>query len=543
MRLRPLLLASALLVLAAPLANAARMTPALRGDLLTLPAAQRYVAFASFAPTVTPQQRLAIAQQHGLHVVHDFAPNARSLFLSGTVGQFQALALEAEVSFMEENTRIPLLDATHGWPTRVRVAHEPVSGGPYYDAQGRTLRGQGVGAAIVDSGVNGLQGDFDDNMVRNFKVTCNILGAEVDSDTCVFTDVGVNGTSDSTGGHGTHVAGITLGGGQRSDIGYPASAMPAIPGTYSGIAPDAGLYAFGSGETLFVLNYTAAASFDWIIKNNPTLEVPVRVINNSYGGAGPYEADAVVSQLTLTAVQNNISVIFAAGNDAGGGAADSQTSSYCRDPNPGVVCVASYNDAGTGTQKGLLSSFTSKGKLGEHGDYPDIAAPGDTITSACTQVQPGQAVCATGAETTWQPFYGTISGTSMAAPHVAGALALIYQARPELTPAQAEKLLKDTAIKVATNGEYETDPSNPGGTHNFGFGAGLMDLPAALDSLGVRKQGFGTAGSEELIVDADADDGIDGASNVLSLTMQEATVDGNTGITYRITCLVCAWRR
>ncbi|HVF33929.1 MAG TPA: PKD domain-containing protein, partial [Candidatus Saccharimonadia bacterium] len=174
-------------------------------------------------------------------------------------------------------------------------------------------------------------------------------------------------------------------------------------------------------------------------------------------------------------------------------------------------------------------------KLANPNTYPDIAAPGSNITATCVQPAPGQTTCATGAETRWAPYYGTISGTSMATPHVSGVVALIAQARPLLTPAQIEDALQDAARKVSTNGVYEPDPQNTGGTHNFGFGAGLLDLPVTLDALGVSKPGLSVGGNEVVIIDVDSDPNIAGAADVLKLTMQEGTVGTETGITYRLT--------
>ncbi|HVF33801.1 MAG TPA: PKD domain-containing protein, partial [Candidatus Saccharimonadia bacterium] len=150
--------------------------------------------------------------------------------------------------------------------------------------------------------------------------------------------------------------------------------------------------------------------------------------------------------------------------------------------------------------------------------------------------EPGQGVCATGAETRWQPHYGTISGTSMATPHVAGALALLYQAEPLLTPADAEELIQDTARKVKLNASYIEDPQNPGSTIHFGYGAGLLDVIAALDALGTPNAGQGAAGTEVTIFDGDADSGVAGAADVVKLTAQEYTEGpGVAGVAYRLT--------
>ena len=123
----------------------------------------------------------------------------------------------------------------------------------------------------------------------------------------------------------------------------------------------------------------------------------------------------------------------------------------------------------------------------------------------------------------------------MSTPHVAGVLALMFQAKPTLTPGAAEKIIQDTARKVSRG--YEPDPQNPGGTIHFGYGAGLIDVPAILDALGAKKAGVSGAGAETTVIDGDEETVItaDGAADVVKLTLQEGTVGGKPGLTYRIT--------
>ncbi|MGH2779334.1 MAG: S8 family serine peptidase, partial [Actinomycetota bacterium] len=194
--------------------------------------------------------------------------------------------------------------------------------------------------------------------------------------------------------------------------------------------------------------------------------------------------ESIFVKLPNALVASGVSMVFAAGNDGGDGSAD-MLSSMAKNPTPGVITAASYNDDNSGTRDGQLSDFSSRGEQGVPVNYPDLSAPGDTITAACLTVQP---VCATGLDTGAAPFYSTISGTSMACPHIAGAVALLYQARPNLTPAQIEDVIQDTAHKFTAGGGYESDPQNAGGTTSFDKGAGLLDTAAALDSLGVAKQ-------------------------------------------------------
>ena len=175
-----------------------------------------------------------------------------------------------------------------------------------------------------------------------------------------------------------------------------------------------------------------------------------------------------------TLVDAGVVVVFAAGNDGGDGSVQN-TSPTCVDPTPGVICVASYNDQDSGIQNGPMSDFSSRGLAGAVNTYPDIAAPGDGILSPCRLTLP---ICLTG--TNGSNEYATMSGTSMAAPHIAGIVALMLQANPSLTPAQVEDILEDTARPITTGAAYQADPANPTTPTSFDKGHGLVDVFAAV---------------------------------------------------------------
>lgn len=519
----------------------ARMSPGFLRDINTLPLNQSYSAFVRFN-SGTPEEHRALLSSLGLKAAYDFEKYAQAQFAMGPVSAFRELATRASVFYLEDNYKLQYFADTATWATRARVAQEPVSGGPYTAADGKILRGQGVTVAVVDSGLDALHPDFAGRVLHNYKVICPT--ADVNTDICpvpaVFVDMGQTNT-DTTGGHGTHVTGIAAGSGAASTGDYPvADAAPNVKGTYTGVAPDASIIHYGTGETLAI--FYANEAFQHLLDNYDSFSPRVRVVSNSYGaiGGGAYDPNSVQSALTKALVEKGAVVVFAAGNgdtlgNGGDGSAD-LTSPTCKDPTPGVICVANYDDGQSGSRTGSLDSSSSRGKQGDPASYPDIAAPGAGITATCLQPQPGQAVCASGLETNWQPYYGTISGTSMATPHVAGAVALIAQARPELTPEQIERLMQNTARKVASNGGYEPDPQNPGGTVNFGFGAGLLDIPAALDALNTAHPGLPASGAEITIFDGDNDPFIAGAADAVKLTMQESAAGVTpTGITYRLT--------
>ena len=116
-----------------------------------------------------------------------------------------------------------------------------------------------------------------------------------------------------------------------------------------------------------------------------------------------------------------------------------------------------------GPNGGLVSSFSSYGLTAELDIKPDLGAPGGNILSTFP-VERGS--------------YGTNSGTSMAAPHVAGAVALLQEARPELTPGQIRDVLQNSA-----------DPALWSLNTSYGLlegvfrqGAGLIDVDAAIEA-------------------------------------------------------------
>ena len=120
-----------------------------------------------------------------------------------------------------------------------------------------------------------------------------------------------------------------------------------------------------------------------------------------------------------------------------------------------VITAASYVTKGAGV--GSLSSFSSRGPTRDGRTSPTIAAPGQAIMSALV-----------GASGTDQ--YQSMSGTSMAAPHVTGAIALMLQAAPTLTQSQIIACLTSNARADAQTG---TVPNND-------WGAGKMDAAAAV---------------------------------------------------------------
>ena len=123
--------------------------------------------------------------------------------------------------------------------------------------------GRGVGIAVIDTGIDGTHPDltFGQKVIQNVKVAPDLFGAGP----IVVENVP---NTDTTNGHGTHVASIASGTGA------------ALAGKYRGVAVGANLVGLGAGEAvLFVI--TALESFDWVLANRGTYGI--RVISNSWG--------------------------------------------------------------------------------------------------------------------------------------------------------------------------------------------------------------------------------------------------------------------
>ena len=364
------------------------------------------------------------------------------------------------------------------------------------DGAGDRLDGTGVGIAIVDSGVDGTHPMFagpDGSKVKvNVKGVCSdaapILYGIIEPDTqtaysqfsaCFVDMTAVNDTdTPSIGGHGTHVAGIA--GGYEVTDGAGRH--------LSGAAPGATLYSVSTGATISV--YSGSLGLYWVLENHadPCGDgscPPIKVVNNSWGTSGSFSASSPHAQIQRLLVEEGVTVVWAAGNDGGNGSTDN-VNPFSKDPTPGVLSVANYDDGGSGSRDNALSSSSSRGQAGNIATYPDLAAPGTNITAACRLWLP---ICGTGFDTA-DPDYNTISGTSMAAPHVAGIVAVLQQAAREtlgrdLTPAEVELALVDSAHPFGATRVYEPDTRNPATTTGTSFdaGHGLVDVVAAVEEV------------------------------------------------------------
>ena len=391
--------------------------------------------------------------------------------------QFEELAESDAIEALEANRKLKLFTNTSHRATR----GQNVLDGDVTMPDGVTrIDGTGVGVAIVDSGIEGTHPDLAPNMGGNVKIICSApqplasgLHSELGFKECRGPKQVVeleDTDTPSLGGHGTHVAGIVAGTGAASN------------GLYHGAAPGATLYGVSVGTLISVEN--GLDGLAWVLANHDLVSPQIKVVNNSWGGGyskydpqnGPFHK--ALWKLQEALVADGVTVVFAAGNGGGNGNSPT-TSGECVNPTPGVICVANYNDANSGTRDGSIASTSSRGKSDDATTWPDLAAPGSSIISTCRQTLP---ICATGMMSSPQNSYATMSGTSMAAPHITGIVAQLLQADPTLTPAEIEDVLEDTAYKFAAGSAYgiHQDPFNTDDTSSFEKGHGLVDVVAAL---------------------------------------------------------------
>ncbi len=396
----------------------------------------------------------------------------------GTKAQIQKVRTQPGVTYLEGNQPIELTQFTTNKAPRGDEALSTLTG-----ADGGALSGAGVSVGVIDSGVDPThpyltEKDGSSAVVSNHKVLCDPFEAacqvlkvpnSVDTDTL------------SVGGHGTHVAGIVA--------GRPTTLSDGA--TLHGAAPGAKLVSLSTGAALVIVG--ADAALNWVLENHaapcgagvPAAECPpIKVTNNSYGptGGGEFDPQSATVKLQRALAAEGVMTVWANGNDGGDGS-ENLSNPPGQDPTGGVVSVASYNDLETGTRDGEVSEFSSRGKAGDQSTYPDISAPGDTITSSCRVYL---VICSTGLDPRNGPgatdigTFNTISGTSMAAPHIAGIVAQLFQRAPAATPAQVENAMKSTAHKYSFGAPYEPAPL---GTTSFDKGYGLVDAVAAAQSL------------------------------------------------------------
>ncbi|MFG2432932.1 S8 family serine peptidase [Streptomyces sp. NPDC048590] len=286
----------------------------------------------------------------------------------------------------------------------------PQIGAPAAWAEG--YDGKGVKVAVLDSGIDADHPDVKDRIVGSKSF---VPGEEVLD----------------RNGHGTHVASTVAGSGAASG------------GAYKGVAPAADLLVGKVlGDAGYGQNSGIIEAMEW------AKDQGAAVVSMSLGDTTPDDGtDPMAQAVNALSADGGPLFVIAAGNayDPGAIAAPGSAEKAL------TVAAVDADDE--------RAPFSSQGPLiGTSGLKPDISAPGVNITAAASQAIPG----VTG-------MYRTLSGTSMATPHVAGAAAILKQRHPDWTGQQLKDALMSTSKQLPDYTPYE-------------MGTGRVDVATVVDA-------------------------------------------------------------
>ncbi len=407
--------------------------------------------------------------------------SARGATLKTKLHSINAAAFKLPVSALADMENDP--DVLYVSPDRsvsLKATYESFASAVEADvaAQQFGLDGTGIGVAVIDSGV----GDHADFHTPNGS---RIVHSE--------SFVAGNTSTIDAYGHGTHVSGIIGGNGSasRAGTGY---AQPI-----AGMAPNVNII------NLRVLDQNGAGTDSQVIAAIQRAiqlqsQYNIRVINLSLGRPvfESYTLDPLC-QAVEQAWAAGIVVVVAAGNDGRDNSQRTHGFATIGSPgnDPAVITVAATRTMGTSTRNDdAIASYSSKGPtLLDHIVKPDVVAPGNRIGSLLVKNStldvefPSLEIAPSGTCTgTCATNYFRLSGTSMATPVVSGAVALMLQKDPTLTPDTVKARIMKTAWKgfglycdsydVFNNlysNEYDL----------FTYGAGYLDVDQALENTDV----------------------------------------------------------
>lgn len=357
-------------------------------------------------------------------------------------------------------------------------------------AQDAGFTGAGVNVAVIDSGVDNNHETFAGKFVAGFDASLfeDTNGNGID-DSCepaplgngICTDADdepANGTTDPVDaiGHGTHVAGIAVGGGAAGrTCSTPDDGSPT---NCAGMASGAGLVDVKIDNTGSAAN--AAEAIDWVSSNAGTFNIVSA--NMSFGYCVDDDGTSALSQQVNFMASLGVVPVVAHGNASNCGLAPGSQIVMSPGSASLAMTVGGTNDRDTVARGDDINyaQFLRGPRL----DFnvatpnlpalkPDITAPGENIFSA----QQGTV-----------SSYVSQSGTSMASPQVAGGAAVIAQARPGITPESVKDLLKrnaDTTLNVAQFPAVDPVWDND-------LGAGMLNLWAAVNAAAATDPGFPT---------------------------------------------------
>ncbi|MGY1498345.1 S8 family serine peptidase [Streptomyces sp. QTS52] len=348
--------------------------------------------------------------------------------------------------------------------------------------------GRGVTVAVLDTGYDATHPD---------------LAARV-TEAVNFTDAA---SADDNVGHGTHVASTVAGGGAK----------------YKGVAPGATLIVGKVCRDRNCADSSILAGMEWAAPR-------AKVINLSLGAEDTPGEDLLEEAVNTLTAQTGALFVIAAGNEGS---------------SEGTVGSPSTADAalsvGAVDKQDVMASFSSRGPREDGAIKPEITAPGVDIVAA-------RAVHATSDYLEVEPGYTTLSGTSMATPHVAGAAALLAGQHPDWRAAELKAALMASATPtpgadVDAQGAGRVDVARA--IHQSVLATptslplGTQEAPADDDVPVVRTVTYRNDGTEPRTLDFAArvtgPDGSPSPAGMFTVTPERATVPAGGTTTVTVT--------
>lgn len=365
-----------------------------------------------------------------------FSPSGRVVKSIDSIGAFAADVTRADLDRLKADPRVTKIEIDELKTTNLNGSLPLIGQTTTADAQPNGAEPNGSiprAIAVIDTGVERTHPFIGQGRV--VAEACYLTTTRCPNGQ--FEQIGTGASAPASGEpHGTHVSGIAMG---RYQSGAPVN---------RGVASKANLVmvnVFGSQGGAYTSDIIQGLEFVYDLVVNKGNTYQIAAVNMSLGGAdytddcdGSPEKD-VIDRLRAAGVITAV----AAGNSG----------SRLQMSSPG--CISSAFSVAATSKSGAISSYSNISRT------TDVFAPGGEtgVTNGCitSSVQGGQ--------------YGAMCGTSMAAPHVAGAVALLRAAKPTATAAEIEMALKSSGSLVADR--------RSGGVYS----APLINIPKALNIL------------------------------------------------------------